>query len=219
MERFAVVGMGRFGRELAQHLAKLGAEVIAIDEDRQVIEDMRDRVTLAIAMDATDEQTLRVQGIDKVDAAIVGIGRDFEANLLATVTLKQLGIKRVISRAGTELQGQILLRTGADEVVYPTHESAHRWAAKLLAPHVIEQIELAEGHSLAQVIAPSKWAGHTIADLNLRAKHHVNIVAIKRKSVESEKIQLVMPMPDTRILEKDTLILIARDDDIEKLPV
>jgi trk system potassium uptake protein TrkA len=228
MSQFAVIGLGRFGTRLAEQLAAGGAEVIAIDENRELIEDMRDRVTLAVALDATDEDALKLQGIDRVDAAIVAIGRDFEANLLTTVTLKQLGVRRVISRAGTTLQGQILRRTGADEVVYPTHEAADRWTSRLLAPRLIDQIELAEGYSLVQLPAPDTWHDRTIAELNLRAKYHVNVVAIRRpnQNTGEEPIgegnepasRLVMPLPTTALKSDDTLIIIAADADIQKLP-
>ena len=114
MERFAVIGLGRFGSRLARNLAKSGAEVIAIDHDRQIVEELRDQVTLAIALDATDEQALKIQGVDQVDCAIVGIGHDFEANALTTALLKSLRIQKVISRAGSDMQAQILQRIGAD---------------------------------------------------------------------------------------------------------
>ena len=99
MERFAVIGLGRFGRRLSTMLAAQGAEVIAIDRDRSIVEELRDQVTLAIAMDATDETALRVQGVDQVDCAIVGIGHNFESNALTTVLLKSMRVERVISRA------------------------------------------------------------------------------------------------------------------------
>ena len=126
MERFAVIGLGRFGSRLAKNLAASGAEVIAIDRDRMIVEELRDQVTLAIAMDATDEQALKIQGIDKVDCAVVGMGHNFESNALATVLLKSMRVKRVISRAGNDMQAQILKRIGADSVVSPEDESADR---------------------------------------------------------------------------------------------
>ena len=124
MNRFAVIGLGRFGSRLASNLAAAGAEVIAIDRSRQIVEDLRDKVTLAIALDATDEQALRIQGVDQVDCAVVGIGQDFEANALTTALLKSLGVARVVSRAGNQMQAEILTRIGADGVVKPEDESA-----------------------------------------------------------------------------------------------
>jgi len=116
MERFAVIGLGRFGERLATLLAESGAEVIAIDSDQEIIDEIRDRVALAVCMDATNEEALRAQGIDKVDVAVVGLGTAFEDNALVTVLLKQLGVPRVVSRAATAIRAQILSRIGARSI-------------------------------------------------------------------------------------------------------
>src|SRR6056297_2976590 len=128
MERYAVIGLGRFGFRLAELLTQAGAEVIAIDRRRDLVDAIRDRVGLAVALDSTDEEALRTQGIDKVDVAVVGIGTDFEANVLSVVTLKQLGLQRVIARATTPIRAKILSRVGADDIVNPENESAERWS-------------------------------------------------------------------------------------------
>ncbi len=226
MERFAVIGLGRFGSRLAQSLAAAGAEVIAIDSDRAVVEDLRDQVTLAIALDATDEPALRLQGIDQVGTAIVGIGRDFEVTAMATALLKSLRVKRVIARAGNAMQARILARIGADAVVSPEDETADRWAHKLLMPFIIDHVELGDGYAIAQVPAPALWRGRTLAELDLRNKHKVTIVAIKRRVASStptgaedfEARVIDLPQPASRIEADDTLVLAGFDKDIEKLP-
>ena len=119
MQRFAVIGLGRFGSRLAAGLASAGQEVIAIDLDERIVEQLRDRVTVAVAMDSTNEKALEAHGLDKVDAAVVCMGSAFEANALTTVILKQYGVERVISRAATPTSARILARIGADEVVNP----------------------------------------------------------------------------------------------------
>lgn len=226
MERFAVIGLGRFGSRLAENLARSGAEVIAIDTNRQLVEEMRDKVTLAVAMDATDEQALRIQGLDKIDVAIVGIGQDFEANALATVTLKQLGVRKVISRAASEMRGRILTRIGADDVVYPEDESADRWSHRLMSPHVIQQIELAPGHSLAQIKTPKPWIGKSLMELGLRAKYMINVVAIKRPVAGTTETGgetfnqhvIDVPLPGSILQLDDVLIIVGQDEDIQQLP-
>lgn len=226
MERFAVIGLGRFGARLATNIAASGAEVIAIDRDRAIVEELRDQVTLAIALDATDEQALRVQGIDQVDTAIVGIGHNFEANALATVLLKSMRVKRVISRAGNRMQARILSRIGADAVVSPEDESADRWSHRLLAPFLIDHVELGEGYALVQLAAPRSWHGKTLAELDLRRKYNVTIVAIKRKveaasetGADSYEERVVdVPQPRSRVGADDTLIVAGFDADLEKLP-
>ncbi len=220
MERFAVIGLGRFGERLATLLAESGAEVIAIDSDQEIIDEIRDRVALAVCMDATNEEALRAQGIDKVDVAVVGLGTAFEDNALVTVLLKQLGVPRVVSRAATAIRAQILSRIGADDIVNPEKESAERWSGRLLAPSIMERIELAEGFSLTQLAAPEKFYNKTLEQLDVRKKFKVNIVAIRRTVEEtdesgarkSKQFVISVPMADTVIMPGDVLVLIGSDD-------
>jgi len=218
-----VIGLGRFGRKLAQALSAAGSDVIAIDKSRQIVENARDQVTLAIRLDATDEQALLAQGIDDVDVAVVAIGTDFEANALATSTLKAIGVKRVISRSGSEIRGKILSRIGADEIVFPEYESAMRWVHRLLLPAVMESIELGEGHCLTQLGAPKSLCGKTLRELDLRRTHGVNVVAVRRpqvsdKSASADRFEIIVPLPDTRILEGDILWLVGENEAIANLP-
>lgn len=226
MERFAVIGLGRFGNRLAEKLSAAGADVIAIDRDPEIVEQIKDQVALAVSLDATDEQALLAQGIDKVDAAIVGIGQDFEESVLSTVILKQIGVKRVISRATTSVRGQILSRVGADDIVNPERESADRWCDRLLAPSVLERTFLGEGYSLVQVQAPASFAGKSLADLAVGTKYKVLVVAIRR-TVETARpdgaktaTQTVIsaPGPDSVVNEGDVLVLIGNDDAIARFP-
>jgi trk system potassium uptake protein TrkA len=226
MERFAVIGLGRFGMRLAIALADAGAEVIAVDRSREIVEEIRDRVTLAVCMDATDEQALRAQGIDKVDAAIVGIGTNFEESVLSTAILKQIGVPRVISRAGTTIRGQILSRVGADDIVSPERESAERWRNRLLAPAVLERLVLAEGYSLVQVQAPPSFHDQTLGDLAVGTRYKVLVVAIRRTVEETDaagasrprQTLLSAPGPDSVIKSGDVLVLIGADAAIEAFP-
>lgn len=226
MDRFAVIGLGRFGSRLATNLAAAGAEVIAIDRDRRLVEELRDQVTLGIALDATDEGSLKLQGIDQMDCAIVGIGHDFEANALTTVLLKSLRVKRVISRAANDMQARILSRIGADAVVVPEEESADRWSHRLLTPFMIDHVEIGSGYALVQLPAPDAWWGKTLQELDLRRRHKVTVVAIKR-TIESASPtgaggiadQVVdTPLPTSRVERGDTLVVAGFDEDLEKLP-
>ena len=132
MERFAIIGLGRYGRRLGRLLHEAGAEVIATDKDRMLVEDIRDHVTLAVCRDGTDDEALRSQGIDKVDVAVVAMGDAFEDAVMTTVLLKRLGVKRVISRAATQIRGEILSQVGADDIVNPERESALDKAVEVL---------------------------------------------------------------------------------------
>ncbi|NQU76027.1 MAG: TrkA family potassium uptake protein [Planctomycetes bacterium] len=247
MDRYAIIGLGRFGYRLAELLSDAGAEVIAVDRREKVVEDIRDKVAMAICMDGTDEAALLAQGLDKVDVAVVGIGSDFEANILTTVILKQMGVPRVVSRAATGTRGEILRRIGADALANPEEESALRWCHLLLGPRMMEQIPLAEGQSLVQVPTPAQWIGKSIAQLDVRRKYNVNVVAIRHgptaagtgagkpdeagagepdkadpdKQAGSHKPGssiLELPLPQTKLVAGDVLILIGGDEHISALP-
>ena len=226
MERFAVIGLGRFGIRLAVSLADAGAEVIGVDRNADIVQQVKDRVTLAVCLDATDEQALRAQGIDKVDVAIVGIGADFEESVLSTVILKQIGVPRVISRATTSIRGQILSRVGADDIVNPERESADRWRTRLLAPAIIERSVLAEGYSLVQIEAPESFHGKTLSDLAIGTRYRVLVVAIRRTVEETDATGQVRPRqtvisapgPASEIHPRDVLVLIGSDEAIEAFP-
>ena len=136
MPRFAVIGLGRFGLRLAETLTQNGAEVIAIDRELGIIEAAKDRVAVAIRLDSTDPEALRAQGVDKVDAAVVGIGDDFESAVLTVSALKSFGVPRIICRADSEMRGKILAQVGADSTINPEAESALRWAHRLMLPNL-----------------------------------------------------------------------------------
>jgi trk system potassium uptake protein TrkA len=227
MKRFAVIGLGRFGKKLAIALAMSGAEVVAIDRNRDEIELIRDQVSHAVRLDSTDEEALKAQGIDKVDVVIVGIGQGtgqgFESAVLTVVNLKQLGIKQIYARAEDVIAGEVFSKIGATEVIYPEIESAQRWAYKLIAPQIGEKIDFAPGYSLARVKAPASFDGKTVMDLQLRQKYNINLVSIKRdeesKAKKSERGAIInVPMPSTIIYQDDILMVAGSDVDLAKLP-
>jgi len=226
MKRFAVIGLGRFGQKLAIALAMSGAEVIAIDKDRDQIELIADQVSHAVRLDSTDEEALKAQGVDKVDVAIIGIGQStggFEAAILTVVNLRQMGIKQIYARAEDLIAGEVFSKVGATEVIYPEIESAQRWAYKLIAPQIGEKIDFAEGYSLARIKAPLSFDGKTVMDLQLRQKYNVNLVLIKRgenaRKVKGEKGKIInVPMPSTVIYLEDILMVAGSDADLAKLP-
>lgn len=227
MRRFAVIGLGRFGKKLAIALAMSGAEVIAIDKDRNEIELIRDQVTHAVRLDSTDEEALKAQGIDKVEVAIIGIGqgtgKGFESAILTVVNLKQMGVKQIYARAEDLIGGEVFSKVGATEVIYPEIESAQRWAYKLIAPQIGEKIDFAPGYSLARVKCPPSFDNKSVMDLQLRQKYNINLVAIKRgedsKAKKSEKGDIInVPMPNTIIYQDDILMVAGSDANLAKLP-
>jgi trk system potassium uptake protein TrkA len=225
MNRFAVIGLGRFGKKLAIALSMSGAEVIAIDRERTVIEDIADQVSHAVRLDSTDAEALMSQGINKVDVAIVGMGergRAFESAILTVVNLKQMGVPQIYARAENLTAGQVLTAVGATDVIYPEIETAQRWAYKLIAPHIEEKIDFAPGYSLARLKAPASFDHMTVMDLQLRQRYNINLVAIKRddprRGGQEEESVINVPMPDTVIYQDDVLMVAGSDLDLAKLP-
>jgi len=226
MRRFAVIGLGRFGQKLAIALAMSGAEVIAIDKNRDAIELITDQVSHAVRLDSTDEEALKAQGVDKMDVAIIGIGQGgggFEAAILTVMNLRQMGIKQIYARAEDLIAGEVFSKVGATEVIYPEIESAQRWAFKLIAPQIGEKIDFAPGYSLARVKAPPSFDGKTVMDLQLRQKYSVNLVLIKRgehaTKAKNQKGKIInVPMPSTVIYQDDILMVAGSDADLAKLP-
>ncbi|HSW02015.1 MAG TPA: TrkA family potassium uptake protein [Sedimentisphaerales bacterium] len=224
MRRFAVIGLGRFGNKLAIALSMSGAEVIAIDKNREVIDLIRDQVGHAVRLDSTDEEALRAQGVHNVDVAIIGMGqKGFEDAILTVVTLRQMGVQHVYARAESLVAGQVFSKVGATEVIYPELESAQRWAYKLIAPQIGEKIDFAPGYSLARIEAPEGFDGKTVMDLQLRQKYNVNLVLIKRsdetRAKKTEKGPIIaVPMPGTVVYQGDILMVAGSDGDLARLP-
>lgn len=222
MKRFAVIGLGRFGSSLARALSAGGAEVIAIDKDRDIIESIRDQVALAIRLDSTDKDALKAQGIDRVDIAVVGMGagHGFESAILTVVNLKKLGVPQIFARAENLTAGTVFTAIGATEVIYPEIETAQRWAYRLITPHIEEKIDFSPGYSLARITAPASFNGKTVKELQLRQRYNLNLVAIKRaKGVEKDSGEVLnVPMPETVVHEDDILMVAGSDIDLAKLP-
>ncbi|MFH1423086.1 MAG: TrkA family potassium uptake protein [Planctomycetota bacterium] len=222
MGRYTVIGLGRFGKTLAELLAEDGQDVIAIDKDPVLVDEIKDKVGLAVVLDAMDEEALASQGVGKCDAVIVGIGEDFEANQLATVLAKKIGVKRVITRATSPIRAKILNLVGADEIIRPEEEAAHRLARRLTNPNVISHAELSENHSLIEIESPRKFHGKTIGEIDLRKKHGVNLVAIKRRISKEEggktkeEVNYV-PTADDIIKPGDILVVVGRNNKLEEL--
>ncbi len=208
--KYAVIGLGEFGRNAAIGLARRGAEVIAVDINMEPVTCVKDEVTLAVKMDGSQEGAMAMHGIGEVDILIAAIGENFEAQVLTVVHARQFGIKKVIARAKTPDHIRVLKAVGADEAFNP-EETAARWMVqRLLIANISNYFELAEGFSVVEVQAPSGIVGKTLEELDLRKKFRINLVAIRKmvKSRESgEMISKFNPVPDPRqvIEEKDVL--------------
>ena len=225
MPKIAVIGLGRFGMALARHLARGGAEVIAIDSKPNLISEISDDVDLAVRLDATDEAALRSQGVPEVEIAVVAIGEDFEAGLLATVLLQRLGVVRVICRAQTPTHAQIFKQIGVTEVIQPESQAGENLAHRLANENIANVITLAKGFSLIEMVAPKQFVGETLQSIGLRQKYEVNLVAIKRGEIKQDNCLktthehvIPVPKPTDRIEDDDLLVLVGSDHALSRLP-
>lgn len=223
MQRIAVIGLGRFGMNLARLLESQRVEVIAVDSDMRLVEDAKDHVTLAVCMDATNEEALAGHEIHRADVCVVAIGEHFEASLLAASALKKLGAKNVIVRAQTATHAEIFRRLGADEIVQPETEASRQLARRLANPHLEDLIELSDGYTLIELHAPAAFHGKTLEHLGLRSKYRVNLVAVKRPSMEANtpegsKITTYVPHAGYVIHPDDLLLLVGTDAALNNLP-
>ena len=217
--KVAVVGLGLFGKSLAVNLARSGIEVIAIDANVELVDDVKDEVAVAVKLDATDEKELRAQAVHEVDVLVASIGDNFEANQLLVILAKQMGIKRVLARAPSAVHERILKMIGADEIVLPEQQAAEDLSRKLAQPSLKGYFELIEGYSVAEIEAPVAFHGKSLSELELKQKHKVNLIAIKRPSPTDEGRPSINAVPlGTDVLQKGDILAVAgRDEDLKGL--
>ena len=212
MQSYAVIGLGRFGMEVARRLCELGCEVLAIDTSSDLVQQISTRVTQAVVADARDKEVLRALGLRDFDCAIIAIGGSLGDSVLATMNVKELGVPKVVCKAHDEVHRQVLLKLGADQVVIPEHEQAARLAKSLSSYNVLDYIELSGEYGIIEVPAPKSWVGKSLKELNVRAKLGVNILAIK----EGDTIN-VSPSADYPIGEADILVVLGDSAALEKV--
>lgn len=211
VHEFAIIGLGRFGRSVAQHLEAHGYTVLGIDLSPQIVQNFAGQITQAVALDSTNEEALKMVDITSFDTVVVAIGTDFEANLLTTVALKNLGIRRVITKALNKRQEEILLRVGADRVIRPEYDAGQRLAEELITPAMLEKLHLGADHSVLELVAPKSLLWQTLAQTNIRSRYGVTVLVIKR----SEKL-LVSPPADCILQEGDILVVLGSNKDISR---
>jgi len=211
-QEFAVIGLGRFGTAVARTLLARGHTVLGIDRNREVVQPLSDELTEALILDATDEDALRSVDIALYDAVVVAINEDFEDELLTTLTLKGLGVKRVVGVASDERQKTILLKIGADEVVMPEHDSGERLGLLLSLPHLVERVALGQDHTIAEMRMPNAFTDRTVQEVNFTATYHVTLLMIKREG------ELIMsPGKDLLLYGDDLMVVIGGNDDVRRI--
>jgi trk system potassium uptake protein TrkA len=214
LKRIVVVGLGIFGFNIAKELFDNGFEVIAIDKNKEVINRIRDFSTKAILADATDKELLELIGVQPDDTVIVSFGEDLAASTLLTLHLKEMHVKTIIVKAPNEDHKRILEKVGASEVIIPEKEMASKVAKGMISPNVLDFLPVSEDFTICEVAPPAAFLGKTIADLRLRGNYHIEVIAIR--DVLSDKVQLV-PRADFVIKDSDILIVIGKEQDIQKI--
>ncbi len=212
MKSYVVIGLGRFGSEVARRLCELGCEVLAVDTQNDLVQHISADVTHAVVADARDKEVLRALGIREFDCAIVAIGGSLADSVLATMNVKELGVPKVVCKAHDETHRQVLLKLGADQVVIPEQEQAARLARSLSSHNVLDYIELSSEYGIVEVPAPKSWVGKSLKELNVRAKLGLNILAVKKGSHIN-----VSPAADYAIEEADIMVVLGDTAALKKV--
>ncbi len=221
--RFAVIGLGYFGEHIARELSAMGAEVIAVDQKMENVEDIKDDVTHAIRMDATDEKALKTIGLQDLEAAIVSIGENFTGNVLTCALLVQLGCRKVIARATDSTHARILKLVGVHQIISPEEVVAERLARSLVQEKILDWIPLTEDYQIVQIKTPETFVGKSLQNIQLRRKFHVNLITIKRHKAskhhdgDGEDYIIGVPTAETIIEKDDILVLLGSEDRVESL--
>ena len=211
MKSVLIIGAGQFGMHIARRMAELRCEIMAVDSDEERINSILPLVTNAQIGDSTNSVFMQSLGIPDYDVCIVTISDSFQDSLETTALLKELGAKKVISRAQNDVQEKFLLRNGADETIYPEKHTAVRLATKEASDNILDVLQLDNDINIYELRVPKSWRDKTIAELDVRKKYHLNIIAIRTSD------QLVVPMPDMKMSEDDAILLLGNMKDIQKV--
>ncbi|NPA34940.1 MAG: TrkA family potassium uptake protein [Chlorobi bacterium] len=214
--RYAVIGLGSFGRAVAVKLAEEGAEVLAIDKNEERVEEIKDLVATAVVVDATEEKALRALELDQMDGVVVAIGKTFEDLILATVHLLNINVKRLIARAFNQTQRMILEKLGVHEIVSPEEDAGKALAEKLLHPTFKAYIPLPGGYEIVEIEAPPGIVGRYVKDINFIGKYNITPITVKRKNEKGEYIVVGCLSPNFKFQEGDLLIIMGHKDDIQR---
>jgi trk system potassium uptake protein TrkA len=212
MKKFCVIGLGKFGSQVASVFYNEGHEVTGIDNNRDRVQKIKDQCSVAILGDATDKEFLAAQGVVEMDAVVVSTGDRSHLSTLITLHLKELGVTRIIVKAINDDHGRILRRVGADEVIHPEKDMALKVARSLSYPNILDFIPLTEDVSITEVAPPTAYLGKDLISLDLRRKYQITIIAIK--DVISDKFD-VSPHPEHVIKDSDLLVVLGRPEDVE----
>ncbi|MBB5323850.1 trk system potassium uptake protein TrkA [Anoxybacillus tepidamans] len=210
-KQFAVIGLGRFGGSICRTLSEQGMEVLAIDIDEDRVNEYASIASHAVVGDSTDEAVLKSLGIRNFDHVIVAIGDNIQASILTTLILKELGVQNITVKATNDYHEKVLKKIGADQIVHPERDMGERIAHNIISNNVLDYLELSDVHSIVEIVASDRLDGHSLLELDIRARYGINIVAIKRGNQV-----IVSPLASEIIRKGDVLIVIGADEDIDR---
>lgn len=211
MKSILLIGLGRFGRHIARKLYELHHQVMAVDQVRESVEAVLPYVTSAEVGDSTNENFIRSLGVRNFDVCIVAIGNNFQSSLETTSLLKEYGAKQIVSRAARDMQEKFLLRSGADEIVYPEKQLA-KWAAiRYSSDHILDYIEIGQDYAVFEIRVPEQWCGKTIGKIDIRKKYKINIMAVKRHGMFDMDVT-----PATYFERDETMLVLGSNRDIQR---
>lgn len=215
-KQFAVIGLGRFGRAVCLTLHNLGYEVLGTDIDKKRVSQILSEqlATHALQLDSTEPSALKQAGIFEFETVIVAIGNYLQESIITTLNLKEAGVSYVVAKASSEIHKKLLLRVGADYVVYPEHEAGCELARSLTQPAIIERFDLDPDHSVVEIIVPEEFHGKTIAELQLRNRYGLNLLAVSQDG----KLE-INPDPSNRLEGGSAMVVIGCNKDINRLPI
>lgn len=211
-QEYVVFGLGRFGSSVARQLEKNGCKVMAVDNNPDRVSALAEDVTVSMNADISDVNALDELGINNFDGAIIAMGGNLEASILATIWAKEHGVKKVIAKAYNLLQGRILAKVGADKVIYPEREMGVHLANSLVMNSLFDTIELSSEYSIMDIAIQKSWIGKNLKELKLRDKYHVDVIAVKRGGK-----MIVTPSADVPFIENDTLMVLGKNDTLKRL--
>ena len=214
MRRAVVIGLGIFGYHIARTLFENGFEVVAIDKNKEAVQRIRDYSSKAVLADGTDKEVMEEIGIHEDDIAIISFGEDLAASTLITLHLRQQKVKNIIVKAPNEEHKLILEKVGATDVIIPEMDVAKKVAKSLISPNVLDYIPLSEDYIISEIAPPNSFLGKTIRELGLRAKYHIEVIAVR--DVISDSIQMVPPA-DFVIKDGEVLVVIGKEAEIRKI--
>jgi trk system potassium uptake protein TrkA len=214
MKKVVVIGLGIFGFNIMKELYESGIDVIAIDKNKDAVQRARDYSTKAVVADGIDREVMEMIGVHEDDTVIISFGEDLAASTLITLHLRQMKVKNIIVKAPNEEHKLILEKVGATEVIIPEKEIAGKVAKSLISPNVLDYLPLSDDYMIFEMAPPNSFIGKTIAELQLRGKYHIEVIAIR--DVLSDRLHMV-PTADFVIKDGEVLVVVGKDKDIKKI--